>query len=66
MFFFGVVGLAGFREMRAAQEARGLGPLRSLAEAGDLRRFYLPVWGRMLVWFITAATSGTLTVLALR
>ncbi len=62
----GVFGLAFFREVRAEQKARGLGPLGNLVEPGDLQRFYLPVWGRMLAWFIAAGLSGSLTVAALR
>lgn len=62
----GVFGLAFFRDVRAEQRARGLGPLGNLTEPGDLQRFYLPLWGRMLAWFIAAGLSGSLTAAALR
>lgn len=62
----GVFGLAFFRDVRAAQRARGLGPLSSLSGPGDLRRFFLPVWGRMLAWFVAAGAAGSLFVAALR
>lgn len=63
---FGVFGLALFREMRAEQRARGLGPMGQLADAGDYRRFHRPLWGRMLAFFVCVAVSAVVWVLARR
>ncbi len=51
--FLGVFGVRQMKEMLEERKRRGLGFFGSLAEIEDLRRFYLPIWGRMLIWFIT-------------
>lgn len=53
----GAVGVSQFREMHAERKRRGLGPFGIMAEPSDFTRFYLPGWGRMLVWFISAVVT---------
>jgi hypothetical protein len=52
---FGVIGLPQLREAFAECRARGA---LTLMRREDLHRFYLPVWGRMFMWFLSTAATG--------
>lgn len=50
----GVIGIGQLREINAERKRRGLGIFSMMAEKDDFARFYVPGWGRSLVWFLAA------------
>ena len=57
----GVFGVPQMKEMLEERKKRGLGFFGVLAESEDFKRFYLPTWGRMLIWIITVGVVGIIT-----
>ncbi|MDX2111375.1 MAG: hypothetical protein SFY80_14180 [Verrucomicrobiota bacterium] len=51
----GVIGIGQLREEHVERKRRGLGLFGVMVESGDFKRFLLPTWGRMLVWFISVS-----------
>jgi len=59
--FVGVFGIGQMKEMLEERKRRGLGFFGVLAESEDFKRFYLPTWGRMFIWFLTTGVVALVT-----
>ena len=59
--FVGVFGIGQMKEMLEERKKRGLGFFGVLAESEDFKRFYLPTWGRMLIWFFATGVGVFVT-----
>ena len=51
----GVVGIPQMQELQAERKRRGS---YLLLEPGDLKTYYVPVWGRMFLWFVGCVITG--------
>jgi hypothetical protein len=55
--FFGVIGFPQMRDLYREQKRHGAGVFVTQLQPGMLRTHLLPIWGRMVTWFISTCVT---------